>query len=97
LAHWNRKHESAVFVPVVSEQNGVRRYRYGDRAYLGLGTNFLMLLKAMALGSVYYDPALKIEGASSNQPRLKRRSQFRVHFNQLSALYKTWESVDVCA
>ncbi|MGI9014474.1 MAG: MvaI/BcnI family restriction endonuclease, partial [Phycisphaerales bacterium] len=42
LAHWNRKHESAVFVPVVSEQNGVRRYRYGDRAYLGLGTNFLM-------------------------------------------------------
>ncbi len=48
-------------------------------------------------GQVYYDPGIKLEGASTATPRAKKRSQFRVSSKDLGALYATSRVVDACA
>lgn len=95
--HWNRKHAQAVYVPAHCRTNGTRKYRYGHRVALGEGTDFLRFLAAVVDGQVYYDPALKIEGASGAAPQLKRRSQFRIKAGRLPALYTTMSEVDLLA
>jgi hypothetical protein len=55
------------------------------------GTDFFLFLKAVSAGVVYYDPALKLEGATSARPVLKRRSQFRVRHQALAGLYQKAE------
>ena len=52
-----------------------------------------MFLKAFAAGSIYYDPAIKVENASSPKPDIKRRSQFRVAHADVPLLYKAHEVV----
>lgn len=93
--HWNRKHAQAVYVPALCQANGVRHYRYGKIVSLGEGTDFLLFVSAVAAGSVYYDPALKIEEASGTTPRLKRRSQFRIKAGKLNDLYRAMTTVDL--
>jgi hypothetical protein len=56
-------------------------------------TDFLLFLRAFAAGSIYYDPAIKVENASSAKPDIKRRSQFRVAHADLPLLYKAHEVV----
>lgn len=98
LEHWMRKHARAVFVPSERcDRQKKRHYRFGRDVFLGEETEFSRLLMGIAAGRVYYDPGLKLEGASTSQPRVKRRSQFRVNFRDLHALYKHWEPVDACA
>ena len=63
-------------------------YRYGGRIEMCEGTDFFLFLKAVSDGVVYYDPALKLEGATSPSPALKRRSQFRVRHQALTGLYR---------
>ena len=43
----------------------------------------------------YYDPAIKVEGSSSAKPKIKRRSQFRIKHEQLTAMYHQHEMVDL--
>jgi hypothetical protein len=49
--------------------------------------DFILFLKAFAQGTIYYDPAIKIENASTANPSIKRRSQFRVQHSQLTEIY----------
>lgn len=87
IAHWNRKHAKAVYVPSVM-RFPPPEYSYGGIAQLCEGTDVLLLLTAVSMGSVYYDPGIKIEAAGTLKPVIKRRSQFRVQHAALSRLYK---------
>ena len=42
LAHWNRKHARAAYVPSIVREEQVRQYRFGSRVRLGTGTDFLL-------------------------------------------------------
>jgi hypothetical protein len=95
IEHWKRKHSKAAYVPSISKvvsQN--RMYWFGPIVRLGEGTDILLLLKAMNLGSVYYDPGIKLENIKAS-PRLKRRSQFRIYSRNVAQLYQTMEIVDL--
>jgi hypothetical protein len=95
LEHWSRKHAKAVYVPSNSREEPTRQYCYGGKVRLAEGTDALRLLKAMATGTVYYDPGIKLERASTDAPSHKPRSQFRVAAKQLAALYHNMEIVTV--
>ncbi|MBQ2262417.1 MAG: hypothetical protein II336_13720 [Loktanella sp.] len=87
IAHWNRKHAKAVYVPSLM-QFPPPEYSYGAMVQLCEGTDVLLLLAAVSAGSVYYDPGIKIEGVGTAKPVIKRRSQFRVRHDGLNALYR---------
>lgn len=89
IGHWTRKHAMAVYVPSQFRKDPARQYRFGHLVRLGEKTDFLFFLKAMARGSVYYDPGIKIEGESTSRPVIKRRSQFRIKSEFIFELYKT--------
>lgn len=96
MDHWKAKHAHAAFVPSQQRLAPVRQYRYGKDILLGEGAKFGLLLKAISKGRVYYDPGIKLERASGNQPKPKKRSQFRVASKDLPALYETSRIADVC-
>lgn len=87
IDHWKRKHERAVYIPSMMRSEPARQYRYSKSVLLGQETDFFRFLKAMAAGHVYYDPGIKLEGASTKKPKAKRRSQFRIRLAELSSLY----------
>lgn len=93
MAHWNRKHAKAAYVPSLSRRPPPE-YRYAKRWLLCEATDFLLFLAAVAAGRVYYDPAVKMLGSSSGKPEVKRRSQFRIAHSDLGGLYKlaAWQS-----
>jgi hypothetical protein len=95
LIHWNRKHNQACYVPSLLKnvENG-RNYSYGKDVILGTGTDFLLFLKQMSNGNIYYDPGIKIENIST-KPKVKPRSQFRIKSGNLSKLYKINETIDI--
>lgn len=97
MDHWKRKHSQAVYVPSLSQPSasGGNEYQYGADIQLGSGTNFEMMLSAMSRGHVYYDPGIKLESASTDRPKIKKRSQFRVNHKELGSLYKCYEFVDI--
>lgn len=94
LLHWNRKHNQACYVPSLSETTTQRQYKYGNKIILGTGTDFQLFLRQMANGNIYYDPGIKMENASTN-PRIKKRSQFRIKSQNLPNLYKVNEVLDI--
>jgi len=94
MAHWNRKHAQAAYVPSLF-RTPPPEYSYGAHVLLCEQTDFLLFLKAFAVGAVYYDPAVKIENASSDRPVIKRRSQFRVAHAELTRLYQRHEVVQL--
>lgn len=91
IEHWRRKHAKAAYVPVMKAQTA-NRYMYGPRVRLGVGTDPLKFLAAVAAGRVFYDPGIKIENAST-KPRIKPRSQFRIRSAELGCLYDLFEDV----
>lgn len=91
MAHWNRKHAQAAYVPSLF-QTPPPEYSFGPRILLCEQTDFLLFLKAFAAGLIYYDPAVKMENASSAAPAIKRRSQFRVGHAELTRLYQRSET-----
>lgn len=88
LDHWKTKHNQAVYIPSLSKKLPIQEYFYGQQVMLGEGTDFSMLLKALATNKIYYDPGIKMEKASSSSPKIKRRSQFRIKSCDLSTLYQ---------
>ncbi|WP_375448547.1 MvaI/BcnI family restriction endonuclease [uncultured Fibrella sp.] len=94
LTHWNRKHNQACYVPSLSVNQPVKQYRYGNLITLGVDTDFQLFLQQMYIGNIYYDPGIKMENVSS-QPKVKRRSQFRMKSSFLGTLYRKNELVDV--
>jgi len=91
--HWQEKHAKAVYVPSMKTERATRFYRYGHTVRIGEQTDFIMLLKAFHSGAVYYDPALKIENASTKEASHKDRNQFRINSQALGALYRRFDSV----
>lgn len=87
LEHWNRKHAKAVYVPSLM-QGPPAEYRYGSMIQLCEETDFLLFLKALSEGAVYYDPAIKMEQNNAGKIIIKRRSQFRIRHQQLAGLYQ---------
>ena len=98
MDHWKRKHSQAVYVPCLrrSAASG-NEYHYGSDVELGIGTDFEMYLSALVQGMVYYDPGIKVENASTERPRVKQRSQFRINHRNIYSLYKKLEFVDIAA
>jgi hypothetical protein len=94
LKHWTRKHARAVYVPSQCQNQPRRQYRYGSKVRLAMRTDFLKFLKAMADGAIYYDPGIKVEGASK-VAKVKRRSQFRVSSRDIPRLYEAVELVNL--
>ena len=94
MAHWNRKHAQAAYVPSLFRAPPPE-YRYGAHILLCEQTDFLLFLRAFAAGRIYYDPAVKVENASSAAPQIKRRSQFRVAHADLTQLYRRHENVQL--
>jgi len=81
------------------KNNKPDRLNFGGRHVAGvrcLPTGLTMrLLRALAAGALYYDPGIKLEHASTEKPRFKKRSQFRVASKNIAALYETVETVGV--
>jgi MvaI/BcnI restriction endonuclease family len=94
MAHWNRKHAQAVYVPSIFRAPPPE-YSYGSKVLLCEQTDFLLFLRAFAAGRIYYDPAVKVEQASSGGPVIKRRSQFRVAHADLTQLYQRHEQIQL--
>lgn len=96
MSHWNRKHAQAAYVPSLF-RTPPPQYAYGQRVLLCEQTDFLLFLKAFVCGTVYYDPAIKMENASTARPEIKRRSQFRIKHQQLAQVYHHSERVELTA
>jgi len=95
MSHWNRKHAKAVYIPSLIRKDPQQQYCYGSLVDLGEGTDFLMFLRAINSGLIYYDPGIKLENASHLKPKIKRRSQFRIKSKQVGALYKNFTMMDM--
>ena len=52
-------------------------------------------MRAFAAGAMYCDPGIKLENASTDKPKPKKRSQFRVAAKNIAALYEMVETVAV--
>lgn len=94
MEHWNRKHAQAAYVPSLF-RTPPPEYAYGPKVLLCEQTDFFLFLKGFTQGVVYYDPAIKMEKASSPKPDVKRRSQFRVKHHQITQMYHRSELVDL--
>lgn len=94
MAHWNRKHAQAAYVPSLFCMSPPA-YSYGSRILLCEQTDFILFLKAFASGTVYYDPALKLERTALGKLVLHRRSQFRVQHSNLTQMYHRHEVVSL--
>lgn len=96
VEHWKRKHNQAAYIPSLNRKiSGNNQYHYSDRVRLGEGTNFLLFLRAVAAGKIYYDPGIKMEHASTSRPRIKRRSQFRIKSGNLDSIYNNFNEVEI--
>lgn len=95
MDHWKRKHSKAVYIPAMKRREAnTYQYHYGKDIELGTGTNIEKMLQRMQEGFVFYDPGIKLENASSDKPKTKRRSQFRINHSQLEQLYKSFDYID---
>ncbi len=93
---WKKKHSRAVYISSQQQKlHGFQEYCYDNNVLLCKGTDILKLLEAIKSSNVYYDPGIKMENANTDKPKVKRRSQFRLHKKNISSLYKITESVDV--
>ena len=97
LEHWQRKHAQAVYVPclkVTDPQLGVG-YQYGGEVELGVGTTFEKMLTGFTSSHIYYDPGINVKNLDTNQPKSKKRSQFRIKHQHLSSLYEQYSLVSL--
>lgn len=94
LRHWNRKHNQVAYIPSEMEKPP-QQYRFGPNVHLATGTDPGKFLAAIESQSIYYDPGIKLENISSDKPKSKRRSQFRIKFAHLQELYENWKEVDL--
>jgi len=93
LTHWQKKHASAAYVPMI-KQAGPLQYSYGPVVRMGETTSIRHFLRAVADGVIVYDPAPKLENASTH-PKTKERHQFRIASRNISALYDSLTSEPV--
>jgi MvaI/BcnI restriction endonuclease family len=92
--HANRKHSKAAYIPSLF-RTPPPEYAFGRQVTLCAQTDFILFLKSFAAGTVYYDPALKLEDATNPNSTAKARSQFRIKHNDIAKVYHNHEVVDV--
>jgi hypothetical protein len=92
MQHWNRKHAQAAYLPCLFHAPPPE-YAYGAKVLFCEQTDFILFMKALASGKIYYDPAVKIENLSLAHPSIKRRSQFRIKHPQVVEVYHHNETV----
>jgi hypothetical protein len=95
LSHWQRKHALAAYVPSLSRKGDPAEFSYGNLVHLARRTRFEYFLRAMSAGEVVYDPGIKLEQQPSGSWKAKARSQFRINFRDLGALYESFDEIDV--
>ncbi|CUS05651.1 conserved protein of unknown function [Candidatus Promineifilum breve] len=95
MEHWTIKHARAGYIPSMARTELAKQYSYGPIISLGLGTDFKLFLDAIAVGHIYYDPGIKVENISSDHPKTKRRSQFRIRISSLYTLYRSWQEYNL--
>jgi hypothetical protein len=95
MAHWNRKHAQAAYIPSLCQKEPARQYWYGDRVRLGEGTDFLLLIQSFASGAIIYDPGIKLEWTDTGKEKTKRRSQFRINSRDLGLLYRSFNEISL--
>jgi hypothetical protein len=91
---WNAKHANALYIRAERRDGSDGyEYRYADSWLTGKGTDIWRLLRAIAYGLVFYDPADTIY--ADGKPKV--RSQWRINVSQLPqamrALYASSETV----
>lgn len=93
IDHWKRKHAKTVYIPSIRTDKPYQ-YHFGKDVTLCKGTDFMAFLKAMSLGSIYLDPAIKAEEFSSASPIIKKRNQMRISFKNIQDIYHSVETID---
>lgn len=95
MTHWNRKHNKAAYIPCISRIFKEKtQYQYGNKIFLGEGTEFSLFLNSCLSSFIYYDPGIKLE-LENGKEKIKRRSQFRIGFSNLGSLYHAWSPEDI--
>jgi MvaI/BcnI restriction endonuclease family protein len=89
IDHWKRKHDRAAYVPAMVQRHDLISFWYGSSVTLGTGTDFSLVLAAIAGGSVYLDPG------TSLGDRVHARSQFRIVFRDIGRLYHAVQVFDL--
>ena len=95
IKHWSRKHSAAAYVNYDKSKSLPPEYQYNSPVLLGEETDFTLYLSAFNSGLVVYDPGSKVMRASTHHSAVKARNQFRIPIRHLSALYKTFEAVEL--
>jgi hypothetical protein len=90
LDHWKRKHAQAAYVPSLFRAPPPE-YHFGPKVMLCEETDLTLFLGAIAKGTIYYDPAIKLE---RGRPP-KRRSQFRIRHDRLTEMYHKSEFIEL--
>lgn len=94
---WNAKHANALYIGFDARErpDGLREYSYAEQWVTGSGTDVWKLLRAIASGLVFYDPADTIY--ADGKPKV--RSQWRINARDLpkamQLLYASSETVTV--
>lgn len=93
---WNAKHANALYIKAQKRDGEqVPQYRYADSFVTGTGTDVWKLLRAIARGLVFYDPADTVYADG----KAKVRSQWRINASQLpdamASLYSSSQVVTV--
>ena len=95
MEHWARKHAHAAYVPSMLRKEPTQQYSYAKSVRLASKPDFLLVLRALDEGVIYYDPGIKLENAATDKSRLKKRSQFRIKSKDLRSIYGLCENIDV--
>jgi MvaI/BcnI restriction endonuclease family len=95
MAHWARKHAHAAYIPSMLRKDPCQQYCYSRSVRLASKPDFLLVLGALDRGVIYYDPGIKLENATTQRSRIKKRSQFRIKSNDLGSIYGLCENIDV--
>jgi hypothetical protein len=95
MEHWTRKHAHAAYVPSMMRKEPTQQYCYARSIRLASKPDFLLVIRALENGVIYYDPGIKLENASTENSRIKKRSQFRIKSKDLGAIYGLCENIDL--
>ena len=86
---WNAKHANALYIPARRRENaeGDHEYAYGPGWVTGTGTDVFRLIRAIASGLVFYDPAHTIYADGQTKPRPQWRISSSCLPEAMQALY----------
>jgi len=88
VRHWASKHSQAIYVPSMRDGES---FRFGPQVFVARETDFLLFLRGLARGNVYYDPGINVKVSATSKETPHRRSQFRVQFRDLRTLYRRFD------